>query len=281
MSPVHDQSYRRYQGARQPVGGGWAVILRAGIRTLLGRKIFIGLLVFSWLPFLVRTVQIYLVATYPQAGQILPINPRTFQSFIEMQGLFGFFMTIYVGAGLVASDRRARALQLYLSKPIRRVEYIAGKLGVLLAALAASTVLPALLLLVMQVVLSGSFDLLREHPTLVPAVFLVASLRAIVPAFAMLGLSAVSTSARYVAVLYAGIIFFTEAMYNLLAFVTGSTRIAWLSLGANYDIVSDAAFRQPARYETPVIVSVIVLIAVVTIAASVLERQVKGVEVVS
>ena len=52
-----------------------------------------------------------------------------FMSFIEQQGLFVFFVTIFVGAGLIANDRRANALQIYLSKPLLRIEYIAGKLG--------------------------------------------------------------------------------------------------------------------------------------------------------
>ena len=42
---------------------------------------------------------------------------------------------IYVGAGLIANDRRANALQIYLSKPLMRTEYIAGKLAMLFAFL--------------------------------------------------------------------------------------------------------------------------------------------------
>jgi hypothetical protein len=40
-------------------------------------------------------------------------------------------------------------------------------------------------------------------------------------------------------------------------------------------------FRIPARYETPVIVSVLELLALLAVSVSVLERRVKGVEVVS
>jgi hypothetical protein len=45
--------------------------------------------------------------------------------------------------------------------------------------------------------------------------------------------------------------------------------------------VSDAVFRQPPRYETPVLVSVLVLAGLVVLSISVLDRQVRGVEVVS
>jgi ABC-type transport system involved in multi-copper enzyme maturation permease subunit len=281
MSPVHDQSYRRYQGTRRPTGRAWTVIVRAGVRQLLGRRVCLGLLLTAWVPFLVRSVQIYAVATYPQAAQILPVDTKMFQNFIEFQSLFAFFIAIYAGAGLIATDRRANALQVYLSKPLWRTEYIGGKFAILAAALAAVLVVPSLLLIVMQVALSGSTAFLRAHVEVVPAVLVASSLRVIVYALTMLALSSLSTSTRYVAVMYTGVIVFTEAVYNVLAFVTGSTTVAWVSPSRNFDVVTDAIFRQPARYDTPVIVSVLVLLGLLAVSASVLERRVRGVEVVA
>jgi ABC-2 type transport system permease protein len=281
MSPVHDQSYRRYQGRRQPVGRGWLVIAATGLGRAMTSKLFLALLLLAWVPFLVRTVQIYAVTMYPQTGQVLPVNARMFQSFVEGQGLFAFFVTIFIGAGLIANDRRANALQVYLSKPILRVEYIAGKLAVLGTFLLAVTLVPSLLLLVMQVVLSGSLAFIRENATVIPAVIVASLIRVVVSSFTMLALSSLSRSARYVAVLYAGLMFFAEALYGVLAFVTGSTRVAWLSVSGNFNVIGDAVFRQPPRYDTPVAVSVIVLAGLVVLSISVLERSVRGVEVVS
>jgi hypothetical protein len=45
--------------------------------------------------------------------------------------------------------------------------------------------------------------------------------------------------------------------------------------------VGDAIFRLPLRYTTPVAVSFIVLAALVAVSLSVLERRVRGVEVVA
>ena len=76
-------------------------------------------------------------------------------SFVEQQGLFVFFVTVFVGAGLIANDRRANALQIYLSKPLLRMEYIGGKLAILVTFLLFVTLLPALLLILLQVALLG------------------------------------------------------------------------------------------------------------------------------
>ena len=56
MSPIHDQSYRRYSGSREPMGRAWAVIAWAGIRGMLNKKLFLGVLVGAWIPVLVFTV---------------------------------------------------------------------------------------------------------------------------------------------------------------------------------------------------------------------------------
>ncbi len=79
-------------------------------------------MLFAWAPFVVRAVQIYVSANFQQASFLAP-KGETFREFLDQQGIFVFFVTIYVGAGLIANDRRANALQLYLSKPLtaRRV----------------------------------------------------------------------------------------------------------------------------------------------------------------
>lgn len=281
MSPIHDQSYRRYAGERRALGGAWGVIASTGIRAMLSRKWFLLILAASWIPFIVRTVIIYGVTMYPAANQMLPIDARMFMQFVEWQSIPVFFVTVFVGSGLIAADRRANALQIYLSKPLLRMEYIGGKLAVLVAFLLLITLLPALLLLAMQVMFAGNFDFLGANLHVVPAVTLACLMRVAVSACMMLALSSLSKSTRYVAILYTGAIFFTNAIYGVLAFITGSTRVAWVSIGANMDNITDALFRQTHRYETPVTVSVLVLLGILAVSISVLERRVRGVEIVS
>ena len=132
--PIHDQGYRRYAGGKAPRGQGWMVITRAGLRTMFAKRAFLGLLLVSWFPFFVRAVQIYAAANLPQAAFLAP-TPETFRQFLDQQGTFVFFITVYAGAGLIANDRRANALQIYLSKPLTRAEYVFGKLAILITFL--------------------------------------------------------------------------------------------------------------------------------------------------
>ncbi len=278
--PIHDQSYRRYRGQRFLPGRAWLVIAWAGITAMVKKRAFLGLLLFAWIPFIIRAVQIYIAANFPQATMLAP-TAETFREFVEQQGVFVFFVTIWVGAGLIANDRRANALQIYLSKPLMRVEYIAGKLAVLMAFLLAVTWVPGMLLLLLQVLFAGSFAFLRAHLFLIPAITLASLVQVVVSSCTMLALSSLSTSSRYVAILYAGAVFFTQAVYGVLSAITGNTAIAWMSFAANIAQVIDVIFRRTPRYETPWTVSVLVIVALVVVSASVLERRVRGVEVVT
>ena len=277
--PVHDQGYRRYKGGRAH-GRSWLVIARATIRAELRQKRVMALLLLSWVPFLVRGVLIYAAANIPQASILAP-TPATFREFLDWQNIFVFFVTILIGAGLIAEDRRANALQIYLSKPITRVEYIVGKLAVLFAFLVFVTWVPAMLLLLLQALFSGSFEFMRNNLFLLPAITLFAALQVFVSAFAMLALSSLSRSRRFVAMMYAGIIFFTAALNQALVGITSSRAWAWISPGDSLDVIGDAAFRIVSTPPIPLPVAVAVIAALVVASIVVLERRVRGVEVVA
>ncbi len=115
--PIHDQSYRHFEGAKAPPGRAWLVIAKAGILNMIRKRLFLGLLVVSWVPFLYHAAMIYFSTNFAQMAMLAP-TAKTFRDFLAKQDGFVFFMTIYVGAGLIANDRRANALQIYLSKPL-------------------------------------------------------------------------------------------------------------------------------------------------------------------
>ena len=278
--PIHDQGYRRYGGGKAAKGSAWAVITRAGLRTLLSKRVFLGLLLCSWFPFFVRAVQIYAAANLPQAAFLAP-TPETFRQFLEQQQGFVFFVTVYVGAGLIANDRRANALQIYLSKPLTRAEYVFGKLAILMVCLLFVTWVPAILLLLVQIAFAGNFAFFVNNLFLFPAITVFAFIQVALVSATMLALSSLSKSSRYVGILYAALVFFTQAIYGVLFLVTRSTAFAWLSFSANLAQVGDVIFRQTPKYATPWPVSLMVIVGLVAASGVILERRVRGVEVVA
>ena len=278
--PIHDQGYRRYGGTRAAVGHAWQVMVRAGVMSIITKRRFLGLMLFAWAPFVVRAVQIYVAANFQQAEFLAP-KGETFREFLDQQGAFVFFVTIWIGAGLVANDRRANALQLYLSKPMTRAEYIAGKLAILFLFLVSVTFLPAMMLLLTQAIFAGSFTFVRNNLYLLPAITLFSLAQILVAATTMLALSSTSKSARFVAVMYAGLFFFTTALFNALRGITGKTSFAWLSPGASLEQLGDVIFRLPPRYQLSPALAGLTVLVLIAGSLYILNRRVRGVEIVT
>jgi ABC-2 type transport system permease protein len=277
--PIHDQGYRRYLGSKAAVGKSWQVITRAGIRTVLAKRSFIALMLLAWSPFVVRAVQVYVAATFQQASFLAP-GADTFREFLEQQGVFVFFVTIYVGAGLIANDRRANALQVYLSKPLTRAEYVAGKFAILFLFLVSVTWLPAILLLLVQTMFAGNLAFVQANIFLLPAITLFSLLQVLVSAMTMLALSSMSKSSRFVGIMYAGLVFFTAALFQALRGITGRSSWAWISPTDTLEQIGAYIFRVDPPYQLSPVMAIVIVITLVAGSAWILERNVRGVEVV-
>lgn len=278
--PIHDQGYRGYLGTRAAIGRAWQVMTRAGVISVVTKRVFMGFMLLAWTPFIVRAVSFYVAATFQQATFLAP-NGETFREFLDQQGAFVFFVTIYVGAGLIANDRRANALQLYLSKPMTSAEYITGKLAILFLFLISVTFLPAMMLLLTQTIFAGSFTFVRNNIYLVPAITLFSLTQVVLASSTMLALSSLSKSSRFVAVMYAGLFFFTSALFNALRGITGRSTFAWLSPSASLEQLGDVMFRLQPRYQMSPVIAGIAVVVVIAGSVWILMRRVRGVEIVT
>src|SRR5258706_7639332 len=279
--PIHRERYRRRDGGLDVRGRAWIVICAQGLRALTKRRTFLYLMLLAWIPCVVRAVQTYVAANFPQAS-FLGISTRTFRDFLDQQELFVFFVTVYAGSGLVADDIRANALPLYLSRPVTRTQYVAGKLAVLMSALALVTWVPAMVLLILQPMFAGNATFIRQNLFLIPAIALLSLLEISVAAFTMLALSSLSKSRWFVAVMYAGVAFFSQAVFAATRMATDGTAFSWISLLANLMQVGDVIFGLPPRFrETPPVVSGAALAAVLALSVAVINRRIRGIEVVT
>jgi ABC-2 type transport system permease protein len=279
--PIHDQGYRRYTGRRIPPGRGWWVFARAGVIERMRERRFLALMVLAWSPFIVRALQIYASTSFAQLSFLAP-GRDTFREFLDQQSPFLFFITVYAGSGLIAGDRGANALQVYLSKPLTRVQYVLGKLLVLTVFLLAASWLPAMALLVLQVIFAGSSDFIRDNPSLVPAITLFCAIEVLATSLAMLALSSLSTSRRFVAVIYAGAVVFAAAVYQVLRGITGtSSAWAWVSPENVFDALGIAIFRAPANPPLSATAAITAVAAIAALSIFILDRRVRPLDAVT
>jgi len=277
--PIRDQGYRQYAGERTLHGRAWWVIARTAIVERLHDRWFLALLLFSWSRFVMVAVQLYIGTTVARASFLAP-TADTFHSFLEQQRAFVFFITIYAGAGLIANDRQSNALQIYLSKPITRIEYIAGKCVSLAVFLIGVTWVPAMVLLILQVLFSGSFAFISEHPRLIPAISAASVLQVTLAAATMVALSSLSRNRRFVAILYAGMVLFAAALERALSVATDNPAWILVSPQNTLAVVTDAIFNGAADAPIPVPVAALAVGAILALCAWILERRVRAVEAV-
>jgi ABC-2 type transport system permease protein len=281
--PIHRERYRRRESGVDLRGGAWAVIAANGLRSLVRKRAFLFLMILAWIPVIVRGVQIWAAANVPGMPQTgaFAVSPRMFRDFLNQQEPLIFFITVYAGSGLIADDIRANALQLYLSRPITRTQYIAGKAAILMAALAAVTVLPAILLLLLVPAFAGSMTFLRENLSLIPSISAYSVIQIMLSAFLILAMSSFSKSRWFVAILYAGLAFFTHAVFGVLGAAVEGSAFSWVSIFANVHQVGDVLFRMPARYDTHPLISAAVIAFLIGISMFVLSRRIRAIEIVT
>jgi len=160
---VYEHLYRAYDGAEVTHWSRFLVIPRYAFRDVFRSKLFTGFFIVCFIPVLIEAILIYLhhnvnaiAILKVNIQELIPIDAFFFQTFVNVQAGFAFFVTLLVGPPLVARDLRNNALPLYLCRPFSRTEYVIGKMSVVLILLSAMTWIPQLLLFLFQSYLEGA-----------------------------------------------------------------------------------------------------------------------------
>ncbi len=159
---VYEQTYKPYKGKLTPEWSRFLILPRHTLRGVFNSKLFTAFYVICFIPLLVEAVLIYLHHNVTalaimnlNARQLIPIDGSFFQTFVNVQGGFAFFVALLVGPPLVSRDLRNNALPLYLCRPFSRTEYVMGKMSVLIILLSWITWVPQLLMFLFQSYLEG------------------------------------------------------------------------------------------------------------------------------
>lgn len=304
---IHDRSYSRWKGDRAAPVQATRVVLEAGIRrgaaTIFRRKIPAILLILGGFgPFvfffgliLVRAYVIGNAAQFPDAAEAMQsedfrefftLNAEWIYSYMFVtQAALVMLACVLLGSPLVAEDRRANALELYLSRPITVRQYLQGKFATIAFFLALVTVVPATLLVLteLSVTWSQPGELARLALLLVRTL-LAGAVWVAVPALTILTASSLADRARNAAILWLGVVVMLEfVVSNILQAVFAEDAFFLLQLGFNIRQVMNFLLANDVDLVTsvPVWESAVVLVLWVVVCLRVLRARVKPVEVVA
>jgi ABC-type transport system involved in multi-copper enzyme maturation permease subunit len=168
--------YRPWHGTFRPAAFGFWPIARVALGSLLNRRLFWGLYGLGMLVFLLFFVGQYL-AGYPDAVsggegnlrrwiyrniRFLDGTAETYRTFFFWQCNIIMVILALAGSVLVGNDIRHGSLPFYLSKPIGRWHYLAGKALAVAVVINLLTTIPAMALFLEYAVLYDWEYLFRE-----------------------------------------------------------------------------------------------------------------------
>jgi len=159
---VYKRTYKAYNGPLTPAWSRFTVLSRYGLSTLFDSRPFAAYTVLCCLPFLVAAAILYVIHS-PSAQVILNlqlrrqliVNQYWFLGFLSIQAWMGFILAAWGGPGMITKDFANHSVQLYLSRPLSRAEYLFGKVSVLGILFSCISWVPALLLFFLQAQMEG------------------------------------------------------------------------------------------------------------------------------
>lgn len=301
--PVYDQSYRHITGERRLARARWAAIAASGVRLFFRRKRFYLLGLLALAPALMGLLLLILPQQRPE---LLAEAPPFMKAFFHVSGvsahvlltnpfsvILRFLFVMLAGGGLIANDLRANALEIYFSRPITRLDYLLGKLGVLVTILLALWLAPVLVLWLLDLAMASEPGFTQDHLRLLPRLVAAGLVVSVPYALIMLAVSALSASARVAMVFYAGLFLILQPISKALqeglddpvwAVVSLNSVIHRLCaevLSADFALIEGAGVVSPSVPPEHAGLAAWVLGGVMLAAVVVLFRRVRPIEVVA
>jgi ABC-2 type transport system permease protein len=277
--PIHVLSYQHWAGKWTSHPYRWWVITRQGIAMMARRRGFLVLLFLSLIPFLVRCVMLYGAVVMGRIA-LVKVDESFFKAFLSQQLFFTFIISIFAGAGLIANDLKANALQIYLSKAITRRDYLIGKLGVVVFFVMLATLIPGLLLFLLAAAFHSSLEFFQQYSWVVLPIIAYSLIIVFTDSLLVLAMSSLNRSARFAGIFFAAVVFFSQILAGILGQLLSTTSMSWISISNNLTQIGDVLFRNPPAFQTSPWVSGLVLAAWMLGSVWIIHRRVRAVEVV-
>jgi ABC-2 type transport system permease protein len=245
--PIFDQGYQHWSGQLSGHTWRWLAVTRHGVRVTLSNPWNRIVLRISLLPAIVLACVLCLWSLLERQsdliasirpfltflGQPVLAEPRDYRVaiwtlcysyFLLTQLRFMMLLVLMIGPNLISQDLRYNALPLYFSRPLRRIDYFLGKLGVIVAVLGIVVILPSIIAYVLGMLFSLDITILRDTFGILASSVCYGLVIALSAGTLILALSSLTRNSRYVALMWVGIWFVTAALAGILTSIDQQQR---------------------------------------------------------
>lgn len=233
-------------------------MVKQELRVLFGTRTFVLLLLLALIHFSFRVFQItvYDMVSMTSQNQVLTmlrnvalmeVDERTFFDFLRIQSPLVFLIILYAGSGMVCNDFRDNLIEIYFSKPLTRLDYIAGKIVTLVLIGAMLTAIPDILLVILHNLLAPGIETLRETWWVLFSILGFSACLVMLCALGVLASSSLFSSQRYAGIAAFIVLFADSALGNALPGLVRNPNFAVLSLPMALNRVGESLFALPRK----------------------------------
>jgi len=156
---VYKLTYKGHEGESTPTWSRFLIPARYGYASLMKIRFLMLFMTVSMFYPIFGAIYVYMSAN-PQFLATMGFSPfeidgSFFYTFCRVQGALSYLLLAFISPSLVSWDISNGALQLYFCRPFSRLEYVLGKLSVLLPLLSILTWIPAVMLFAIKSSITG------------------------------------------------------------------------------------------------------------------------------
>jgi ABC-2 type transport system permease protein len=249
--PIFDQGYQHWKGTLSGHAWRWLAITKQGLRGQLKNRSLRMLLLTAWSPALALGFVLAVWGLFEQGSEsVLPLlrpilppgiatDPRAYRHaiwtisysiFFKSEIIFIMLLMVIAGPNLISGDLRFNALPLYFSRPLRRLDYLLGKLGVVAALVAAVAVGPATAAYLLGVCFSLDLGVIADTWRLLPMSIVYGLVIVASAGTLMLALSSLSRRSLYIGIAWGGLWLISSAVAAVLGGIQRETIVRTVML---------------------------------------------------
>jgi len=276
---IREKGYSGWDGELRRGRGRWLPIFRQGIRSVFRKKY--AKLVFALCS---STFVVFLAAIYIATKPELKMMAELVRMFSSDAAIFNTFYTngfhfwmliilsLFSGAELIADDLKFKSFSLYFARPLRKVDYLLGKLSIVYFYLLLFTLAPGVLLVLAKIIFAGSFSL---QPRLLAGILLFPLLAALTMSLLALAVSSLSTSSKLTRVFIFLVYMFGNSLAEILKHVFGSDWFYLFSLQKTVEQLGVFFFGSKTGWAYPPWVAAAEMLLLSALFAFILMRRVR------
>lgn len=281
--PIREKGYYSWTGELKNNSVRWFPIFSVGIKNVY-KKRFSKLFFTSF----ASLFFIFLIALYVSSKPELKIFTRLVSIIKTDNMLFRSFYTngfmifmsamlcLFAGSELISADLKHNSVSLYLSRPLKKTDYIAGKYSIILFYLLVFSLFPGLLLIIFKIIFTGD---LSAGPSLLIKSILFPLVISLFWSSMILMFSSLSSNARFVKLIFFVLYFFSDFIAGIFFQIFKNDHFLYISIAKNIRQFGSFVFDTPAEFKAPEWISGLILVSLTIIFIIILYFRMRKVEV--